>query len=166
MAEFVFDLTSFDGGMYIDKQLGTFGTINFVIEPLGSSVWDMATGIFGKSSQRIIHGVPEREGEGWFYVPDAATAWGIGIYFILKSNRKDNLFEQHFGKNYATVVEKINKLEDERERERKAYETYRAERMTMTFDEIMKIVNLLSPEQKRKVREGLDRFGTEGDTRG
>lgn len=158
---FVFDTTTFEGGLYVDKVSGTFGTVNFIIKPLGSSVWDFFLSIFGKSKEKIIYGVPEED--GYVFVPAAKTSWNIDTYLILKTSSRHNLLEQILEKHYSEIYEKMKAMEEQREIEKKAFETYRREKMKMKVEEIIEILKMLSPEEKKRFREKFAELGIGGD---
>ena len=154
----VIDLTQMQGGEYVNKRQGTFGTVDFIIKPLGETMFDFFKGAFGKSKEDIIHGVPENP-PGFMFIPAASTKWGIDTYLILKTDARESIFEKFTERHFNEIYQKMKDMEESREIERKTYETYRRERQMLKTEQILEIIRQLSPEDKAKLKR---RFSEEG----
>ena len=154
----VIDLTQLQGGEYINKRIGKFGTVDFIIKPLGETMFDFFKGALGKSKESIIRGVPENP-PGFVFVPSASTVWGIDTYLILKSDARESIFERFVEQHFKDIYQKMTDMEESREIEKKSYETFRRERQMLKTEQILEIIRQLSPEDKAKLKR---RFSEEG----
>lgn len=148
----VCDLVHIDLGLYKTKTPGTYPNINIVIEPLGDSSRDFIGAIFGRTGERIIYDVPEREGEGYVTIKASQTKLNEDVIFIIKAGEKKPVFQEFALAEMNELIQKIERIDESREIERVTFETYLKQRGKLKFDEVVQIVKSLTGEEKREFK--------------
>jgi len=157
----VLDLVSMQIGEYITKTPGRFGTINIHINPIGKTAGDFVGTIFGRTKNKIIQNVPEKEGEGFITIPAAETEYDIDTMCIIRAGDKEPVFKLFAVKEMSELVEKMKGMEESREIEKSAFETYRRERMRMKADDLVEVMKSLAPEERKRLKDRFSEMGME-----